>query len=74
MKFEVEPNNCRSREKPRPEPSDEMCSTHAGCVAALRCHILQAVIEAWRAKTQLVQVMPVVANGCNMLQLLFKDV
>jgi len=51
-----------------------MCSTHAGCVAALRCHILQAVIEAWRAKTQLVQVMPGVANGCNMLQLLFKDV
>lgn len=29
----------------RPEPSDEMCSTHAGCVAALRCHILQEVID-----------------------------
>jgi len=30
----------------RPDASDEMCTIHAGCVVALRCHILQTVIAS----------------------------
>ena len=30
-----------------------MCTIHAGCVVALRCHILQTVIEPWHARVSL---------------------
>ena len=30
-----------------------MCTIHAGCVVALRCHILQTVIEPWHARVRL---------------------
>ena len=40
----------------RPDASDEMCTIHAGCVVALRCHILQTVIESWHGKGEVVRL------------------